>query len=110
MFVVLSDLIAYELSSSYWGRGLAHEATECVMAELAGPYRVHRMIAVLKATNHRSRRLLERLGLRIASAQTQTQTIEDIGADELLMARIGDNTSAIRNNRRQPRLRHGPGR
>lgn len=79
--------IAYELSSSYWGRGLAHEAANCIIAELAGHYRVQSLSAVLKASNHRSRRLLERLGMRIASSQTQTQA--NIGADELLMVRDG---------------------
>jgi [ribosomal protein S5]-alanine N-acetyltransferase len=77
--------IAYELSSTWWGKGLAHEAADCVMAELAGHYRVHRLSAVLKAGNHRSRRLLERLGMRIASAQTRTEA--NIAAGELRMVR-----------------------
>lgn len=54
--------IAYEMASSHWGRGFAREAVEAMMGELAGRYGVRLFTAVLKATNHRSLRLLERLG------------------------------------------------
>ncbi len=54
--------IAYELESAHWKKGLAREATEAMIAELAGHYGVHTLSAVLKGANHRSRRLLERLG------------------------------------------------
>jgi [ribosomal protein S5]-alanine N-acetyltransferase len=85
---VLADrrsLVAYELSSAFWGRGLAHEAVERVIPELVDHYRVRRLLAVLKTANQRSRRLLDRLGFCVAT--TDEIAGEDVAADELLMAR-----------------------
>ena len=61
--------IAYILSSRYWGRGLAHQAVEAMLAELAGHYQVHSLSAVLKRDNLRSMRLLERLGFALATPE-----------------------------------------
>lgn len=61
--------IAYELSSAYWGRGLAYEAVQAMIGELVENYGVRKLTAVLKRENWRSRRLLERLGFSIASAE-----------------------------------------
>ena len=61
-----SAAIAYELASAYWGRGLARCAVETMLAELVRHYRVRRFTAVLKRDNHRSLRLLERLGFSLA--------------------------------------------
>ena len=79
--------IAYELASAYWGRGLAHEAVGAMMNELAEHYGVCSFLAVLKRTNHRSVRLLERLGFsRARPDQLLTQPIDP---DEMLMQRDG---------------------
>lgn len=59
--------IAYVLSSAYWGRGLASEAVRAMIAELVKSYEVHTLAAVFKQENHRSMRLLERLGFKPAS-------------------------------------------
>lgn len=58
--------IAYQLASAYWGHGLAHEAVDAMIGELAARYRVHTVAAVFKRANARSRRLLERLGFAAA--------------------------------------------
>ena len=60
--------IAYELASAHWGRGLAREAVEAMIDELAARYGVHMLVAVFKRANTRSRRLLERLGFMPAAA------------------------------------------
>ncbi len=60
--------IAYELSSAYWGRGLARQAVQTMIAELVDHYQVHSITAVLKRENRRSLRLLERLGFSAAPA------------------------------------------
>jgi RimJ/RimL family protein N-acetyltransferase len=74
--------IAYELASRYWGRGLAREACEAMLAELAAHCGVHSVHAVFKRANVRSLRLLERLGFAPASpAQYRVES------DELVMAR-----------------------
>ena len=61
--------IAYEFSSAYWGRGLAREAAEALVGELAEYYHVTRLTAVAKSANQRSLRLLERLGFAPASPE-----------------------------------------
>ena len=78
-----SALIAYELSSAYWGRGLAHEAVLAMIMELVRHYEVREFRAVLKRENHRSMRLLERLGFSAASpGQERDYPLEP---DEALM-------------------------
>ncbi|WP_372525774.1 GNAT family N-acetyltransferase [Piscinibacter sp.] len=77
--------IAYELSSKFWGRGLAHEAVDSVISELVDHHRIRRLLAILKAANHRSRRLLDGLGFHVATAEGIAH--EDVAADELLMIR-----------------------
>lgn len=78
--------IAYELASAYWGRGFGSEAVEGMIGELTGRYRVRALHAVLKAANHRSRRLLERLGF--SPAPPDVLRAHRIEPDELLMIRL----------------------
>jgi RimJ/RimL family protein N-acetyltransferase len=78
-----SALIAYELNSRFWRRGLGRCAVTAVMNELALNYRVNLFAAVLKSTNYRSRALLTSLGFEPASPE---QLIEfEAEPDELLM-------------------------
>jgi ribosomal-protein-alanine N-acetyltransferase len=60
--------IAYVFGSRFWGRGLASEAVRLMIGELVATYAVTRLTAVLKRTNGRSERLLQRLGFREGSA------------------------------------------
>lgn len=78
-------LVAYELGSRHWGRGLAQEAVRAMIEELARGYGVRRLGAVLKASNGRSRRLLERLGFAPASPGLREEL--QVEPDELLMVR-----------------------
>jgi RimJ/RimL family protein N-acetyltransferase len=77
--------IAYELSSAYWGRGLASEAVETMIGELQERYQVRSLSAVFKRDNQRSRRLLERLGFLLASPEEHVK--RDVEPGELLMVR-----------------------
>lgn len=61
--------IAYEMSSAYWGRGLARQAVQAMITELLQHYRVRSLSSVLKGGNFRSMRLLERLGFSLASPE-----------------------------------------
>ena len=79
--------IAYVLSSAYWGQGHARLATEAMIAELASQYCVRDVFAVLKESNVRSVRLLERLGFApVPPEQFDRQQVEP---DELLFCRTG---------------------
>jgi ribosomal-protein-alanine N-acetyltransferase len=76
--------IAYVLASKYWGRGLAAEACQAMIGELAERYGVRTVYAVFKRRNVRSARLLERLGF--APALPESAGV-DLEPDELLMLR-----------------------
>ena len=78
-------LIAYELHSGYWHRGLAFEAVTSMLDELALRGHARQLRAVLKAANRRSLRLLDRLGFEPATAEVVEA--HAIAADELLMIR-----------------------
>lgn len=60
-------LIAYELSSQYWGKGIARAAVSIVLQELARHYGIRQYFAILKQRNFRSKKLLDRLGFVQAS-------------------------------------------
>lgn len=77
--------IAYELASAHWGRGLGSEAVAAMIDELVAAYGVHTLLAIFKRLNHRSRRLLERLGFGAADA-ANLQGVE-LEPDEDLMQR-----------------------
>lgn len=80
-----SALIAYELSSPHWGKGLAYSAVTTMIAELATTYDTRQLWAILKRNNARSLRLLQRLQFATATA-AQREALH-VEADEILMAR-----------------------
>ncbi len=77
--------IAYVLSSAYWGRGLARQAVQAMVAELVEHYQVRELAAVLKRENQRSLGLLQRLGFSLASPEQHTELL--VARDEVLMQR-----------------------
>lgn len=77
--------IAYELNSAHWGRGVARQAVEAMIGELAMHYGVQRVTAVLKQVNRRSLGLLQRLGFTRAEGELLVRA--DIEKDEYLMVR-----------------------
>ncbi len=56
--------IGWRLRSEHWGRGYATEAANAVLAAAFGPLGLEEVISFTAATNHRSRRVMERIGLR----------------------------------------------
>jgi RimJ/RimL family protein N-acetyltransferase len=79
--------VAYVLGSAHWGRGLAAQAVQAMLDELAARWRVRTFHAVLKAGNARSRRLLERLGF--VPAPPALRARHAVADDELMMVRKG---------------------
>jgi [ribosomal protein S5]-alanine N-acetyltransferase len=75
--------IAYVFASKYWGRGLAREACELMIAELAGRYGARSFYAIFKQRNVRSARLLGRLGFMPGVPEGRGA----VEADEALMLR-----------------------
>ena len=87
-------LVAYELASRHWGRGLGSEAVQAMLDELAGSglaqqvrqvRQVRQALAIFKRPNHRSLALLLRLGF--ADAAPDHPARGALEPDERLMAR-----------------------
>jgi len=78
-------LIAYELASRYWRRGIGSAAVAAMLDELRQAYAVSLYVAVLKARNFRSAGLLRKLGFLSASAEEFSRFGGE--ADELVMVR-----------------------
>jgi RimJ/RimL family protein N-acetyltransferase len=56
--------IGYALLPQYWAKGYAYEASSAVLAYGTGELGLKRIIAITSPDNHRSAKLLEKLGLR----------------------------------------------
>jgi ribosomal-protein-alanine N-acetyltransferase len=54
--------LGYALGVDFWGRGYASEAGSAVLREAFGPLGMARVVAITRATNFRSRRVLAKLG------------------------------------------------
>ena len=80
-----SALIAYELASAFWGKGLSHEAVSAMIEELATQYGTQALWAVFKRENRRSIRLLTRLGFALTTAAQHFEL--DAEPDESVMRR-----------------------
>jgi len=78
-------LVAYELASRFWRKGIGSSAVSTTLEELRSNYSVRLFVAVYKAANNRSQGLLRRLGFHPASAQH----VVEFGAepDELVMVK-----------------------
>jgi RimJ/RimL family protein N-acetyltransferase len=77
--------IAYVLAGRFWGRGLAQAAVQAVVPALKEDYGVRRLSAVFKRRNHRSQRLLERLGFSLATPDLHAALHAE--PDEMLMVK-----------------------
>lgn len=56
--------IAWQLAYEHWGQGLATEAAQCVIDDAFETRGLAEVIAITSASNQRSRRVMERLGMR----------------------------------------------
>jgi [ribosomal protein S5]-alanine N-acetyltransferase len=86
---VLNDgvaLVAYELNSRYWRKGIGSSAVTAALDELKASYGVTRFIAVLKASNFRSHALLVKLGFWHATREDAIRFRD--GDDELVMSKV----------------------
>ena len=86
-------LVAYELGSAHWGRGLGSEAVAAMIGELVATYGVHTVLAVFKRSNLRSRRLLERLAFAAPGAEDRARWQVDSDED-LLLRRVATTVAA----------------
>lgn len=59
--------IGFTLRTEHQGKGFAFEAASALVADLIERHGCHRIVAQLSPRNHRSARLLERLGMHVES-------------------------------------------
>ncbi len=62
--------IAWQLAYAHWGRGFATEAAQRVLDDAFTTHGLRDVIAVTSAGNARSRRVMERLGMRHCPHET----------------------------------------
>ena len=88
-----SALVAYELNSKHWRQGIGSSAVRAMLQELQAHYGVTNFIAVLKASNFRSRALLKKLGFSTASPEQQALHRDE--PDEQVMLKSGANLAKV---------------
>ena len=90
VFMSGAALVAYELASRHWRRGIGRSGLSAVIDELNENYATALFAAVLKSTNFRSEGLLVSLGFEPASEEQAAQ----FGAepDEKVMVKLARRT------------------
>jgi [ribosomal protein S5]-alanine N-acetyltransferase len=78
-------LVAYELASRHWRKGIGSCAVSTMLDELQSRYGVHHFVAVLKATNYRSLELLCGLGFQPGSQRQRVDFAAE--PNELIMVK-----------------------
>jgi ribosomal-protein-alanine N-acetyltransferase len=103
--------IAYVLASKHWRQGIGSAAVGAMLAELAATHRVRYVAATLKATNHPSLGLLQKLGFDSRAPRARPAVARE--ADEVVMykALAADDNAAmsdapVRVTLQSPSLRH----
>jgi RimJ/RimL family protein N-acetyltransferase len=60
--------VGWRLAREHWGKGYAVEAAEVALRAAFGPLGLHEVVSLTVPTNARSRRVMERLGMRRSPA------------------------------------------
>jgi RimJ/RimL family protein N-acetyltransferase len=76
----------FVFNPDYHGRGLATEAAEAMLTLGFDSLRWHRIIGSCDARNHRSARLMQRIGMRQEAHFLHHQIVKGQWADELVYA------------------------
>ena len=92
--------IGFTLRTEHQGKGYAREAAEAVIADLVERHGVHRVFAQLSPQNHRSARLLERLGMHVESFAPRSFWWRGAWDDNLVYAMSDDDWRAHRERSR----------
>ena len=82
--------IGFVFHPDYHGRGLATEAAESMLSLGFDTIRWHRITGSCDARNHRSSRLMERIGMRQEAHFVHNEIVKGRWADELVYAILDD--------------------
>lgn len=83
-----SCMLGYAIDAAHQGRGLMHEALEATIEHIFTVLRLHRIQANYVPENHRSGRLLERLGFAREGLAKNYLYINGAWRDHVLTARL----------------------
>lgn len=81
-----SCMLGYAIDGGHEGRGLMHEALACTLAHVFDVLRLHRVQANYLPENHRSARLLQRLGFRVEGLARDYLYVNGAWRDHVLTA------------------------
>lgn len=79
-------MLGYKLDHDYWGRGLAKEACEKMIAIAFEELKLHRLQAFIMAQNERSVKLIERLGFHYEGTDRKAFEVNHVYEDHLRYA------------------------
>jgi RimJ/RimL family protein N-acetyltransferase/heme-degrading monooxygenase HmoA len=88
--------MGFVFNPGYHGRGLATEAAEAMLMLGFDTVGWHRIIGSCDARNHRSARLMERIGMRQEAHFINNEIVKGQWADELVYALLGNEWKARR--------------
>jgi RimJ/RimL family protein N-acetyltransferase len=71
--------VGWTLRRPFWGRGLAFEAATTAVSTAFSHLDVERLIALIDATNERSRRVAARLGMRQVETVQHPEALVEVG-------------------------------
>jgi RimJ/RimL family protein N-acetyltransferase len=80
--------IGWWLARQHWGRGLATEAARCALRDIFERIRLERVVSVARVGNTASRRVMEKIGLRL-DCEFQNQGV-DLVRYEILHAQYAE--------------------
>jgi RimJ/RimL family protein N-acetyltransferase len=80
--------IGYELSSHYWGKGLATEAAQAILRFGFEELGMHRIFATTLADNIGSTKVLAKIGMRLEAREVEKEFIKDRWYDSLTFAML----------------------
>ena len=81
-----SCMLGYAIDVEYQGRGLMFEALMCTLTHIFETLRLHRVQANYLPENHRSAKLLQRLGFRVEGLANEYLFINGAWRDHVLTA------------------------
>jgi len=81
-----SCMLGYAIDHAFQGRGLMYEALQATLAHAFEVLRLHRVQANYQPENHRSARLLQRLGFRVEGLASNYLYINGAWRDHVLSA------------------------
>jgi len=81
-----SCMLGYAIDAAHEGRGLMHEALQAVLGHCFGALALHRVQAAYMPGNHRSARLLARLGFRVEGLARDYLYIDGAWRDHVITA------------------------